>query len=149
MLPTPMGSSFQPNQIILYDGVCGLCNRFVQSVLKRDHDDRFRFASLQSPFARTILARHGAALDELDTVYTVLNYDQPAEKLTSRSDAAIAILSELGDFWRGIGVASAILPKWLRDWAYGLIARNRYRIFGKYDQCPLPEERYRHKFLDM
>jgi predicted DCC family thiol-disulfide oxidoreductase YuxK len=144
-----MGSSSQPNPIILYDGVCKLCNRFVQSVLKHDSDDRFRFASLQSPFAKTILARHGADSNELDTIYTVLNFDQPNEKLATRSDAAIAILTELGDFWRGLGVFLAILPKWLRDWGYRLIARNRYRIFGKYDQCLLPEERYRHKFLDM
>lgn len=151
MLPRTIGLSFQPkpNPIILYDGVCGLCNRFVQSVLKRDHHDRFRFASLQSAVAKAILARHGVDSNELDTIYTVLDYEQSSEKLTARSDAAIAILAELGDFWRGIGVALSILPKWFRDWGYRMIARNRYRIFGKYDQCLLPEERYRHKFLDM
>jgi predicted DCC family thiol-disulfide oxidoreductase YuxK len=137
------------NPIILYDGVCGLCNRFVRFVLKRDHHDRFRFASLQSPFAKTILARHGINSNELDTIYTVSDYDRPREKLATRSDAAIAILASQGDFWRGLGVALAILPKWLLDWGYGIIAHNRYRIFGKYEQCPLPEERYRHKFLDM
>jgi predicted DCC family thiol-disulfide oxidoreductase YuxK len=144
-----MGSSAQPNRIILYDGVCGLCNRFVQFVLKRDSHDRFRFASLQSAFAKAILSRHAADPKDLDTMYAVLNYQQPGEKLAARSDAVIAILTDLGDFWRGLGVALAILPKWLRDWGYGLIARNRYRIFGKYDQCLLPQERYRHKFLDM
>jgi predicted DCC family thiol-disulfide oxidoreductase YuxK len=138
-----------PNPIILYDGVCGLCNRLVQFVLKRDPHDRFRFASLQSTFAANILTRHSANVADLDTMYAVLDYDQPGERLTARSDAAITVLLELGDFWRGVGVALGILPKWFRDWAYGLIARNRYRIFGKYDQCLLPEERYRHKFLDM
>ena len=138
-----------PNPIILYDGVCGLCNRLVQFVLKRDPGDRFRFASLQSTFAADILAKHAADPKNLDTMYAVLNYQQPGERLPARSDAVIAVLAELSDFWRGLGVALAILPKWLRNWGYGLIARNRYRIFGKYEQCMLPEERYRHKFLDM
>ena len=137
------------NPIILYDGVCGLCNRFVQLVLKRDRRDRFRLASLQSDFAQSVLLRHGAKADDLDTLYVVVNHDRPNEQLASRSDAALAVLVELGDFWRGLGIALAILPKWLRNWVYGMIARHRYRIFGKYDQCLLPEERYRHKFLDM
>jgi predicted DCC family thiol-disulfide oxidoreductase YuxK len=149
MLPTTMGSSFQSNPIILYDGVCGLCNRLVQFVLKRDPHDRFRFASLQSVFAANILVEYAANPKDLDTMYALLNYQQPGESLAARSDAAIAVLLELGDFWRGVGVAVGILPKWFRDWGYRLIATNRYRIFGKYDQCPLPEERYRHKFLDM
>jgi predicted DCC family thiol-disulfide oxidoreductase YuxK len=137
------------NPIILYDGVCGLCNRLTQFALQHDRQDRFRFASLQSAFAAELLARHGADPNDLDSMYTVLNYRQPGERLAARADAGIAVLVELGDFWRGLGVALAILPKWLRDWVYGIIARNRYRIFGKYDQCLLPEERYRHKFLDM
>ena len=138
-----------PNPIILYDGVCGLCNRFVHFVLKRDSRDRFRFASLQSTFASAILTRYGTNPKDVDTIYALLNYQQPGERLAARSDAAIAILAELGDFWRGLGVGLAILPRGLLDWGYRLIARNRYRIFGKYDQCLLPEERYRHKFLDM
>jgi predicted DCC family thiol-disulfide oxidoreductase YuxK len=138
-----------PNPIILYDGVCGLCNRLVQFVLKRDLRDRFRFAPLQSAFAADILTKYAADPKDLDTIYTLLDYQSPGEKLAARSDAAIAILRELGDFWRGVGVALRMLPKWFRDWGYGIVARDRYRIFGKYDHCLMPEERYRHKFLDM
>jgi predicted DCC family thiol-disulfide oxidoreductase YuxK len=137
------------NPILLYDGVCALCNWLVQFVIKRDSGDRFRFASLQSGFAADILTRYNADLSDFDTMYTVLNHGQPDETLAARSDAAIAVLLELGGIWRALGVTLRVLPKWLRDWGYGRIARNRYRNFGKYDQCPMPEERYRHKFLDM
>jgi predicted DCC family thiol-disulfide oxidoreductase YuxK len=137
------------NPILLYDGVCGLCNRLVQFVLKRDARDHFRFASLQSDFAVRILQRHGLDPHDLDTFYMVTDYGQPDERLTARSDAAIAVLRQLGGFWGALALVLRVLPRWLRDWGYGLVARTRYRIFGKYDTCPLPEQKQRHKFLDM
>jgi predicted DCC family thiol-disulfide oxidoreductase YuxK len=143
-----MVSAFSSNPILLYDGVCGLCNRLVQFVLKRDHRDRFRFASLQSEFARRILARHGANPGDLDTFYLVLDYGQPADRLASRSDAVIGVLQVLGGIWSGCGSVLRMFPKWLRDWGYNRVARSRYHIFGKYDACPLPEDKHRHKFLD-
>src|SRR5258706_16452898 len=82
--------------ILLYDGVCGLCNRLVQFILRRDPGGVFRFASLQSPLAGRILARHGADATDLDTVYVVVNYDQNDEQLLPRSDAVIFILRNLG-----------------------------------------------------
>lgn len=136
-----------PNPIILYDGVCGLCNRFVQFVLKRDCKDQFRFAALQTNFARAILERHGLNPDLLDTVYLVLDYGQPSERLLSRNDAATAVLKELGSFWRFSGKLLDLLPQKFRDWRYALVARNRYRFFGKHEACPLPNEKDRHKFL--
>jgi predicted DCC family thiol-disulfide oxidoreductase YuxK len=137
-----------PNPLILYDGVCGLCNRLVQFVLKRDSRDRFRFASLQSDFAARILRQHGAASENLDTVYVVFDHNQPGERIASRSDAAALILKELGGGWSMVGAALRALPKWLRNWGYNLVARNRYRIFGKYDSCPMPNQEDRGKFLD-
>ncbi len=90
-----------PHPIILYDGVCGLCNRLNQFILRRDPDAIFRFASLQSPFAERILSRHGANPQDLDTVYVVVNLDltnhdlakeaQPDERLLPRSDAIIFV----------------------------------------------------------
>ena len=136
------------NPIILYDGVCGLCNRLVQFVLKRDSRDRFRFASLQSPFADRILQRFGANPQDLDTVYVVVNYGQPDERLAARSDAVILILRELGGFWNALSWLLRALPRWLRDWKYNVVARYRYRVFGKYDSCPLPQEKDKRKFLD-
>lgn len=137
-----------PNPIILYDGVCALCNRLVQFVLKHDSRDRFRFASLQSDFAAPILKRHGAAPGGLDTMYVVLDHSQPREHLASRSDAIVVILRGLGGGWATVSSGLRVLPRWLRNWGYNLVARNRYRLFGKYDSCPIPSEKDRGKFLD-
>jgi predicted DCC family thiol-disulfide oxidoreductase YuxK len=136
------------NPIILYDGVCGLCHRFTQFVLRRDRKDRFRFAALQSEFAARILQRHGPNPQQLDTVYVVVNCEQPGEQLLSRSDAVVFVLRQIGGIWGAAAAAFAILPRWLRNPAYDLIARNRYRLFGKYDTCLLPDPQCRHKFLD-
>ncbi len=134
--------------IILYDGVCGLCNRLVQFALKRDRADRLRFASLQSDFAARILARHGLNPQSLDTVYLVLDYDQPAERLFARSQAVLKILQQLGSAWRAVAALGRALPLAIRDFFYNLVARTRYRIFGRYDTCPLPTPDQRAKFLD-
>lgn len=75
--------------ILLYDGIWGLCNRFVQFLLRRDHAEVFRFAALQSPLAAQILHRHGASATHLDTVYVVVDPQQTGERLLGRSDAAI------------------------------------------------------------
>src|SRR3981189_842412 len=85
-----------PHPIILYDGVCGLCNRVNQFVLRRDPEGVFRFASLQSAVAGRILARHGANPEDLDTVYVVVDYELPEERLVPRADAVIFILKQLG-----------------------------------------------------
>jgi len=138
-----------PNPIILYDGVCGLCNRLVQFLLNRDSRDRFRFASLQSEFAADILRRHNASPNDLDTMYVVLNYDLPGERIASRSDAAVVAFRELGGGWAALGAALQALPGWIRNWGYNLVARNRYRIFGRYDSCPIPSAKDRLKFLDL
>ena len=137
-----------PHPIILYDGVCGLCNRFVQFVLKHDHQDRFRFAALQSSFARTVLRRHGLNPDRLDTVHVVFDYGQTSEHLLSRNAAATAVLAELGGLWRFWARLLDWLPKSFRDWRYNLVAGNRYRFFGKRDFCWLPDPKDLHKFLD-
>ncbi len=137
------------NPIILYDGVCGLCNRFNQFVLKRDLGDRFGFASLQSDFAAKVLHRHGINPRDLDTVYLVLDYAQPGERLLARSDAALSVLQEIAGLWRVVAAVLSLMPKWLLDWGYNLIARHRYRIFGKFETCPLPDEKSRRKFLDV
>ena len=136
------------NPIVFYDGVCGLCNRLVRFLLKRDRHDRLRFASLQSEFAASLLKRHGLDSRDLDTVYLVLDYKQSSERVLARSDAILYLLRQLGGVW-GIAGLGRVLPKWVRDGVYKIIAGNRYRVFGKYDTCLLPEEKHRHKFLDV
>jgi predicted DCC family thiol-disulfide oxidoreductase YuxK len=133
--------------VILYDGVCGLCNRIVRFILKRDSRDRFRFATLQSEFARGLLHKHGMIADKLESTYLVLDPHQATERALIRSEASIAILRELGGFWHALAGLLAILPCGLSDWGYNLVARYRYRLFGKYDTCPLPDERTRSKFI--
>jgi predicted DCC family thiol-disulfide oxidoreductase YuxK len=136
------------NPVLLYDGVCGLCNRLVQFTLRHDDRDRFRFAALQSPLASRLLDRHGASAADLDTFYIATNFDQAGEQLLTRSDAAVFVLHELGGGWRVLGAIFRVLPRALRDAVYNLIARNRYKVFGKFDSCPLPDPRHRHKFLE-
>jgi predicted DCC family thiol-disulfide oxidoreductase YuxK len=134
--------------ILLYDGVCGLCNRFVQFILRRDRNAIFRFASLQSPFAARILARHGVNPTALDTVYVVLNYELPNESLLSRSDAALFVIQLVGGLWRPAASLLRLLPRFLRDPAYNLVARHRYRIFGRSQVCTLPRDADHSRFLD-
>ena len=169
--PSAAGSVAHP--ILLYDGVCGLCNRLVQFILRRDPGGVFRFASLQSPLAGRILARHGADAGDLDTVYVVVNCDRADEELLARSDAVIFVLRHLGAdslrsagrakapvptpatatpgsaFWRMSGFLLQCVPRTVRDWGYRVVARNRYRVFGRYDTCPLPGEDTRERFLDL
>ena len=140
--------------ILLYDGVCGLCNRFVQFILRRDRNAIFRFASLQSAFASAILTRHHLNPSALDTVYVVVNPDsqnpnEEKEHLLSRSAAALFVIKRLGNPWRSAAFLLQFLPKFLCDSAYNAIARRRYRIFGRYDTCPIPSPRDRGRFLDL
>ena len=135
--------------VLLYDGACALCNWWVRFVVKRDHRDAFRFASLQSRLAAQVLLRHGVSAQILDSVYVVLHIDQATERLLARSDALIHVLREVGAIGKYAATACSILPRPIRDALYNTVARNRYRIFGKYDSCPIPSPEIRSKFLDL
>ena len=133
---------------MLYDGVCGLCNHLVQFLLKRDKNDRFRFASLQSEFAQTLMMKHGVDPHDLDTVYAVKDHGRSNETLLARSDAILFMLQQLGGVWK-LTAVGRVLPKAFRDAVYKIVARNRYRVFGKHESCMLPEPKHRSKFLDV
>jgi predicted DCC family thiol-disulfide oxidoreductase YuxK len=137
------------NPIILYDGVCGLCNHLVQFLLKHDREGRLRFASLQSDFAAKVLGRHGIDPTDLDTVHVIVNYDQPDERVLQRSDAILRAGRELGGFWGASSSIARVVPRPLRDVVYKLVATNRYRMFGKFDTCMLPDPSQRSRFLDL
>ena len=132
--------------IILYDGLCGLCNRLNRFVLKRDPEGRFRFASLQSEFSREILVRHQRPATEVNTLYLLREASAGPEELLSRSEAVVTILDQLKGFRIWVGLMK-ILPKALTDFGYDLIAKNRYRIFGRYEVCPLPGPGERERFI--
>jgi predicted DCC family thiol-disulfide oxidoreductase YuxK len=134
--------------LVLYDGVCGLCNRVVRFLAKRDGKDRLRFASLQSALAQRVLARHHVQAGEMDTVLLVRDYEKSSERLLVRSEAAIEVTRTLGGIWSW-SVALYILPRFLRDAGYDLIARRRYRMFGKLESCPLPDSSVQQKFPDV
>ena len=128
--------------VILYDGVCGFCDRTVRFVLQRDRDARFRFAPLQSAYAGDVLARHGRDAQDLDTVSLVLEPDSPTERVLVKSDAVCAIFDRLGGVWR-IAALARWLPRKIRDAAYDAFASRRYRWFGRFDECPLPSPELR------
>jgi predicted DCC family thiol-disulfide oxidoreductase YuxK len=133
--------------LLLYDGVCGLCNRLTQFVVRHDRANRFRYASLQGAVAGELLRRHDRDPRDLDTVYVVAHHGEPGEQLLWKSRAILFVLAQLGGVW-GLGRVLGILPRRLLDRAYDGIARRRYRWFGKYDTCPLPPPGVREKFLD-
>lgn len=138
---TPAG-----HDVILFDGVCGLCNAFVSFVLPRDKNARFRFAPLQGEFAARSLEKYGADPGLLDTVYVVASYGTAGECLLSRARAALFVVSNLGWPWRGLSVFK-FLPDPFLDFFYDLVARRRYRMFGKYDSCPVPKPEERSRFM--
>lgn len=133
--------------LVLYDGVCGLCDHFVQFLLRIDRHDRLRFAALQGPLGTAILEKAGRSGSSLSTVIVVADHETPAERLLERSDAALFAVHSAGGLYRAVSVFR-IVPRFLRDRVYDLVARWRYRIFGQFDSCPIPRPETRAKFLD-
>lgn len=127
---------------VLFDGVCNLCNGTVQFVIKRDRAAIFRFASLQSMYAHTLLREVNLPTDQL---YSVIVIEKGIAY--QKSDAALRIAKHLPGFWRWLYIFRFI-PKFIRDGMYNLIARNRYRLFGKQDQCMIPTPELKARFVD-
>jgi predicted DCC family thiol-disulfide oxidoreductase YuxK len=134
--------------IVLYDGVCGLCNRAVKFLLRRDRHDRFRFAPLQSGFAAELLQRHRLDHTNLDTVYAVRNYGTTDEQLLAKGDALLLFAETLGGIW-SVARLARLVPRPVRNRLYDFVAHHRYRVFGKSESCMLPDPAYRHKFLEV
>jgi len=133
--------------LVLYDGVCGLCDHFVQFLLRIDRHDRLRFAALQGPIGTKILNDAGRAATSLSTVIVVADHESPSARLLDRSDAALFAIASAGGVYRAAR-AFRVVPRFIRDAAYDLVARWRYRLFGQFDTCPLPKPSTRAKFLD-
>jgi predicted DCC family thiol-disulfide oxidoreductase YuxK len=133
--------------LVLYDGVCGLCNGLVQFLLRRDRRAVFAFASLQSGVGRSIVERFGRNPADLISFYVVLDYRGDNARLLARSRAALAVMSQLGWPWK-IAVLLGVVPAPILDFGYNLIARHRYRLFGRYEQCLAPRPEFRGRFVD-
>ena len=132
----------EPKKIILFDGVCNVCNGFVQFVIKRDKEDLFRYASLQSEIAQKLLSERKIHTQRIDSVILI----EPGVAYFIKSDAAL----EIGKGLKGYRTLSKILgliPSSLRNIVYDLIARNRYSWFGKKDECMIPTPEIKSKFL--
>jgi predicted DCC family thiol-disulfide oxidoreductase YuxK len=138
----------QGRHLLLYDGVCGLCNSLVRFVLARDRHAVFAFAALQSDLARAHLAPYGATPDTLSTLYVIADYQHQTPRLLAKGRAVILILGALGWPWRSAAML-APLPTRLLDSGYDLVARYRYRVFGRHDHCPLPQPEHRDRFVDL
>jgi predicted DCC family thiol-disulfide oxidoreductase YuxK len=132
--------------IILFDGVCNLCNASVQFVIERDPTAIFRFAALQSDFGQSILAKNGiyteGSSSDFDSIILVEN-----GQVYDRSTAALRIAKRLSGGIKFMAIF-LVVPKFIRDFFYKIIARNRYRWFGKQETCWLPTKALKARFLD-
>lgn len=133
--------------VLFYDGVCGLCDSAVQFLLARDHAGKILFAPLQSEFAVEVLRRHGRDPERLDSMILVRAYGTPDECIVDKSRAALGAGRTLGGAWGFLARVGLFVPDFLRDPVYRLIARTRYRFFGKLDTCRLPTAETRARFL--
>lgn len=142
--PPPAGNGVH---LVLYDGVCGLCNRLLQFLLRHDHRRVFNFASLQSAVGQSTVERSGGNPRDLTSFYVVADYRTAASRVLTRSDAALFVLSELQWPWRA-ALWMGWVPNGIRDRIYDLIARYRYQVFGRYDRCLIPGPEFRDRFID-
>lgn len=133
-------------QLVLYDGVCGLCDRAVQFLVAEDRAGALSFAPLQGEAAAAVRRRHRVA-DDLASMVFVRDHGGAGERVFTRSSAVLGALSAMGGFWRLVSWGRAV-PRPLRDALYDFVARRRYGWFGRLDACRLPSAETRVRFLD-
>ncbi|MCL4125396.1 UNVERIFIED_CONTAM: hypothetical protein GTU68_011146 [Idotea baltica] len=131
------------NKLILFDGVCNLCNNTVQYVIKHDKKDVFRFAALQSDIGQVIIKRHDIDTSKVDSILLFSNENG----IKVKSTAALFIAKDLG-FPNNLMSVFLIIPAFIRNWVYNYIAKNRYKWYGKREECMIPTPELRAKFLD-
>ena len=117
-------------------------------LLRRDTAAHIRFAPLQGALARKALSERGYDPGRLDTVYAIADWQSSGERVLERSRAVLHAVSELGRGWRLPARFATLVPRPLADAVYEFIARRRYRLFGRYDACPLPRPEWRDRFID-
>ncbi|QNA87544.1 thiol-disulfide oxidoreductase DCC family protein [Massilia sp. Dwa41.01b] len=127
--------------LILFDGVCKLCNAWNHFIVRHDRQRRFKLASVQSSEGQAILAHFGYPLDHYDTMLVV-----HGGACYEKSEAFLLVMRMLGWPWR-LALLARVVPGLLRNWLYDRIARNRYRLFGRYDYCALPNPEHAGRYL--
>lgn len=130
------------DHIIFFDGVCNLCNNSVNKLIKMDVKKVFKFASLQSEFARSFIPGHLINHKDFDTILFYKN-----GQFYDRSNAVLNICKALGGRFN-VFLIGYIIPRFMRDTLYRLVAKNRYKWFGKKDQCVVPTDDLKERFLD-
>lgn len=128
------------HDLIVFDGECVLCSGFFRLMLREDRAGRFRFATAQSPLGQRLYQQLGLPTEDFETNLVIVN-GQAYQKL----DAFAAAMAGLPGAWRGLSLCR-YLPRWIKDPLYRLIARNRYRIFGRYPTCMMPDPAVRARF---
>jgi len=129
-------------RIILFDGICNFCARSVQFIIKHDPEAKFNFTAIQTRAGKEILEKHGFNPENVETFILIKD-----EKLFTKSDAVLEIAKDLKGFWNSLFVFK-ILPQKLRNWIYSILAKNRYKLFGKRDHCLVPTDDIKARFFD-
>ena len=132
---------FMPKSVLLFDGVCNLCNSSVQFVLKRDKRKYFKFAALQSNSGQELLKQFDLPVNNFTSFVLIEN-----DKIYLKSTAALQVAKRLGGVWSLLFIF-IIIPSPIRDFVYNLVAKNRYKIFGKRESCMLPTPDVKERFL--
>lgn len=132
----------EDGSVIIFDGVCNFCNDSVNFIIARDPDSKFTFAPMQGESAKALMKQHGIENPDLDTFLLIKD-----GKLYQRTDAALEIAKDLTGYWKYCGVFR-VVPAPLRNILYRLLAKNRYRLFGKREVCMIPTPEVRQRFLE-
>ncbi len=134
--------NLENKSIILFDGVCNLCNNSVQFIIKKDKKQRFLYASLQSDAAQSILLQFQLKNSDFDSIILIEN-----GKVYQKSTAILKITKHLSGIWK-LSYGFIIIPKFIRDFIYNTIAKNRYKWFGKREVCMIPTKELKMRFLE-
>lgn len=130
-------------QLILFDGVCNLCNSSVLYVIKRDYENKFLFAPLQSNIAKSITSEYKIDTNKVDSI---LLYNPKKQKVYSKSTAALQVAKQL-NFPTKLMAIFLVIPAFVRNWVYDYVAKNRYKWYGKKETCMIPTPELKAKFL--
>ncbi len=139
--PSPAPLLAPGETVVLFDGVCKLCNGWAKFLIRHDRHQRVRLATVQSPEGQALLAWAGLPVDAFDTMAVIRD-----KHYWVRSEAFFEVVAQLPAGWPALRVLR-IFPRWLRDWAYDRVALNRYRLFGKHEVCMMPNPDRQRRFL--
>ncbi len=134
--------NLKEERVILFDGVCNLCDGVVQFIIAKDKNNKFKFTSLQSSTGQSLLAKLNLPTDSYTSIVLIVG-----DRYFLKSTAVLRVLKELGGFWKLLYIGS-IFPRPVRDFFYDLVAKTRYKLFGKREHCKIPTNDIQHKFLE-